>query len=319
MLPARPLRVRLVTATAAGLLLLTAAGCRGGGTPPSTGPASAGLSTAAPADGSVIKPGWLYSWSAAVAKSQELGKPILVNFSKSAGCPTCGGLDQEVFLQPAFQEWASQNVVLLELDFSAAKPPVPENLELAKRLGVIGYPTVVLADAAGKPLGELRLEPGGVAAFTKKAGELLAGEEPPGLPWLHSYPEAVAQANKSGKLIMMDFTGSDWCVFCHKLRDEVFRTEEFRQWSQQFVLLELDYPRNLELTPELSVQNEQLLAKYQVQGFPKILFIDPAGEVKASLGYVEGGPKVWITEAEKGLATAQTAAKAPATAAAKAP
>ena len=48
------------------------------------------------------------------------------------------------------------------------------------------------------------------------------------LKWETDLPAAQAQAKKEKKMVLMDFTGSDWCGWCIKLNKEVFSTKEFQ-------------------------------------------------------------------------------------------
>lgn len=116
--------------------------------------------------------------------------------------------------------------------------------------------------------------------------------------WLTSYSDAVAQSKSSGKPILMDFTGSDWCGWCKKLKAEVFETSEFKQWaSSNVVLLELDFPRRTSQSPAVKKQNEELAQKFGVRGYPTIIFATHAGKVLGQYGYDEGGPAVWTKNA----------------------
>ena len=40
--------------------------------------------------------------------------------------------------------------------------------------------------------------------------------------WQTDLPKAQAQATKEKKMVLLDFTGSDWCGWCIKLHKEVF-------------------------------------------------------------------------------------------------
>src|SRR5205085_1106980 len=110
-------------------------------------------------------------------------------------------------------------------------------------------PTVVLVGGEGKELGRLAYVKG-AADWVKKAEGLLtkAGVKPPekkvvDATWGESYEKAVARAKKEKRLIIADFTGSDWCGWCIKLKKEVFETKEFKDWSgKTVVLLEVDFP-----------------------------------------------------------------------------
>ena len=46
--------------------------------------------------------------------------------------------------------------------------------------------------------------------------------------WLTDYKNALETARTEKKAVLMDFTGSDWCGWCIKLRREVFATVEFQ-------------------------------------------------------------------------------------------
>ncbi len=128
---------------------------------------------------------------------------------------------------------------------------------------------------------------------------LLAATASAGTAWLTSHEEAAKQARKDGKLIMADFTGSDWCGWCVKLKKEVFDTPEFAEWAgRNVVLLELDFPKTKQLPEETARQNRGLATKYKVQGFPTILFLDADGNVAGQTGYVRGGAAAWIKEAQ---------------------
>src|SRR5262245_42229210 len=91
--------------------------------------------------------------------------------------------------------------------------------------------------------------------------------------WSSDYKASLAKAKKEKRLVLADFTGSDWCGWCIKLKKEVFDTKEFQDWSaKNVVLLELDFPKKKTLDPEVKKQNEELLKKHGVKGFPTILF-----------------------------------------------
>ena len=116
--------------------------------------------------------------------------------------------------------------------------------------------------------------------------------------WLTSYKDAVGHAKKNGKPILADFTGSDWCGWCIKLKEEVFSTDAFKQWaSQNVVLLEVDFPAYRPQPDELKQQNEELARKYEVRGYPTILFLNEQGEILGRSGYRQGGPESWIINA----------------------
>ena len=126
-------------------------------------------------------------------------------------------------------------------------------------------------------------------------------EKGKGPVWLTSWDEAAKQSKATGKPILMDFTGSDWCGWCIKLKEEVFDTEYFKTWAaKKVVLLEVDFPRKTELPAKQQAQNDKLAEKFAVQGFPTIIFADHQGKQLSQFGYDEGGPKAWTAKAEAG-------------------
>ena len=134
-----------------------------------------------------------------------------------------------------------------------------------------------------------------------------SGHSVTGVPiaWEHSHRQAVSAAASTNKVMMLWFTGSDWCKYCTMLEDEVLHTGEFNDWYvDKIVPVMLDYPRHTEQAPDQEEQNAALMKKYsdQVTSFPTALFVDTNGKVLGKLGYARGGPGPWIEQAEEILA-----------------
>jgi protein disulfide-isomerase len=118
--------------------------------------------------------------------------------------------------------------------------------------------------------------------------------------WLTSLDQAQKEAQTKNKLLLMDFTGSDWCGWCIMLDKEVFSKPEFKEYaSKNLVLLELDFPRKKQMPPEITAQNERLLQKYGIQGFPTVVVFNSSGKPLGALGYQAGGPQAFIAQLEK--------------------
>src|SRR5437870_8783223 len=87
------------------------------------------------------------------------------------------------------------------------------------------------------------------------------------LNWLTDLPKAQAQAKKENKLVMLDFTGSDWCGWCIKLNKEVFSKSEFADYAKKnLVLVEVDFPHAKKQSQELKKANAALKEKYEIKG-----------------------------------------------------
>jgi thioredoxin-related protein len=119
--------------------------------------------------------------------------------------------------------------------------------------------------------------------------------------WTTDYAAATKDAAEHKKDLLIDFTGSDWCSWCIKLDEEVFQHEPFKTGvKEQFVLVELDYPRDKsKQSDEVQKQNEELSKKYAVQGFPTILLCDAEGRPYARTGYQQGGPEKYVAHLDE--------------------
>lgn len=119
------------------------------------------------------------------------------------------------------------------------------------------------------------------------------------LPWMNDLDEAKVVAAKEKKAILVDFTGSDWCSWCIRLRKEVFDQKAFEVATKDFIFVELDFPHGVKQAPERKAKNEALAKKFNVQGFPTVLLLNSKGEPFAQTGYQEGGAEAYL----KSLAT----------------
>lgn len=119
--------------------------------------------------------------------------------------------------------------------------------------------------------------------------------------WLTDLPAAQAQAKSENKIVLMDFTGSDWCPWCIKFKKEVLDTDTFQDYAAKNVVqVELDYPNKKKQSAELKKANADLKEKYKIDGFPTLVVLDSDGkEIGRQVGYAEGGPKAFIAKLEQ--------------------
>jgi thioredoxin-related protein len=118
--------------------------------------------------------------------------------------------------------------------------------------------------------------------------------------WSEDFTKSVAQGKAENKLVLVDFTGSDWCVWCKKLDMEVFSTPEFQEYAKaHLVLMEADFPQGKPQEGKIKAQNEKLQAKFNIQGYPTVIVLNSEGKPVGQLGYMEGGPKAFIAALEK--------------------
>lgn len=101
--------------------------------------------------------------------------------------------------------------------------------------------------------------------------------------WLVDVDEAYAESQKTGKPILANFTGSDWCGWCKRLTKSVFIHKEFKDWANKnVVLLELDFPRRKKLPTRFKQQNKNLQQAFKVRGYPTVWLFDLSKESKNS-------------------------------------
>ncbi len=113
--------------------------------------------------------------------------------------------------------------------------------------------------------------------------------------WTTDYQLALNEATNSGKVILANFTGSDWCIWCKRLMSEVFSQTEFIDYAKDnLVLLKLDYPRSISQTDEEKKQNEELAQQFAIQGFPTIVLMDKDGVEISRTNYQEGGAANYV-------------------------
>ncbi len=109
--------------------------------------------------------------------------------------------------------------------------------------------------------------------------------------WETDFKKASTTAKASGKYMLLDFSGSDWCGWCIRLEKEVFSQDAFKDFTEEnLVCVLVDFPRAKEQTKELKQQNQALARKYGIKGYPTIIILSPDGESVGKTGYLQGGP-----------------------------
>ena len=138
--------------------------------------------------------------------------------------------------------------------------------------------------------------------------------------WLTNIQKAYVQAKSEKKVVLLEFTGSDWCPPCKALKKNVFNTDKFKAYAKEnLVLVELDFPRDKsKITKEQSAYNSSQAKKFGVSGYPTVFLLDGNGkELMKKVGFgrgvtVEGYIKSISNAANKaGLATKNVPGETP--------
>ena len=124
--------------------------------------------------------------------------------------------------------------------------------------------------------------------------------------WLVDFDAAKHDAKQNNKWILLNFSGSDWCAPCIKLKKDVFDKPEFGEYAaQHLVLVRADFPRHKKnkLSDKQTAHNEGLAEKYNPQGkFPLTLLLDAEGTViKTWDGFNGDSPDEFIKQLDKNI------------------
>ncbi len=138
---------------------------------------SSGFATATDSGAGTGQPNWLTDPEEAQLLAEETGLPVLINFTGSDWCKWCIRLQREVFTQPAFIDYASANLILVELDFPRRLPQTQEvksrNRFYAEKYKVRGFPTIMLLEADGAVIAQTGYQQGGATKYVEHLVGLL--------------------------------------------------------------------------------------------------------------------------------------------------
>lgn len=119
--------------------------------------------------------------------------------------------------------------------------------------------------------------------------------------WRTDFDKAKSEAKSEHKLILVQFSGSDWCLPCIKMEKSVFEKDTFQHFAaDNLELIHADFPRlkKHELDKAVVKQNEMLAEQYNKSGhFPYTVLMDADGKVlKTWDGYQGEKPEDLIRE-----------------------
>lgn len=143
-----------------------------------------------------------------------------------------------------------------------------------------------------------------LAATLDARPQTAAAHQPAGKDgdYFTDFDSAKTAAAAAHRPIFALFTGSDWCPWCLRLREEILETAAFKEFAAtNLVLFMADFPREKKLPAGLRERNKALAEKYEVAGYPTVLLLDERGEVKGRTGYRRGGPEKYLVELREQL------------------
>ena len=121
---------------------------------------------------------WFTNIEDAMAEAQKTSKNIFVHFTGSDWCGWCVKLEGEVYVQPEFQKYAEEKLVMVKFDFPQNIPQTDEvkayNQQMLQKFGVKGFPTVFVLDKDGKGLGKTGYMAGGPTNYINHINSFIA-------------------------------------------------------------------------------------------------------------------------------------------------
>jgi protein disulfide-isomerase len=123
--------------------------------------------------------------------------------------------------------------------------------------------------------------------------------------WLADLPAALSRAKSENKAVLLDFTGSDWCGWCMKLKKEVFDQSDFATYANaNLILVEVDFPHHKQQSAVQKRANQALAEKFGIEGFPTIILLNSGGQQIGRSGYAPGGPVAFINDMDRSVRSA---------------
>ena len=189
-----------------------------------------------------------------------------------------GVLTRERFLAAWIVLFAMAGLYLLGfVRLEGIKPDEPMGVvRLLLGMGFLIFAITLAPGISGAPLG-------GLDAYVPAAAEGVraGGGGAAGPVWLKDqYREALEQARREGKLVLVDFTGYA-CANCHWMKANMFPRPEIAAELGRFVLVEL----YADGTDAMSEANQKLeLEKFQTIAEPFYAILDPDEKVVATFG-----------------------------------
>ncbi|MEO6070235.1 MAG: thioredoxin family protein [Chitinophagaceae bacterium] len=115
--------------------------------------------------------------------------------------------------------------------------------------------------------------------------------------------KSLDSANSNHKMVLVTFSGSDWCIPCIRMEKEVLEKEPFVSYAQHhLVVVKADFPRlkKHQLSKEVQKENSALAEKYNKKGtFPFTVLLDGKGNIiKEWEGAIASTPEVFVHQLE---------------------
>jgi thioredoxin-related protein len=229
---------------------------------------------------------WINLYDAAIIQARKQDKTILAYFSGSDWCPFCQKLEKDVLNTPMFQEWAAQNVILLQIDYPRDKKLIgnikSQNERMKQKFSIIKTPTFVFMDSSGLPYAR--------AGFDEAK---LRDEEPKGEPkaWIKYLTETITNKPKDEDIIRqpglaegMEFGKKHFRSLLilvtdgrlervMQTKEELLKNQQFVRWvNRNMAFTEVEWPYDSDTSDKANAFRD-FVAKNKVSRSPMQLLI----------------------------------------------
>lgn len=117
------------------------------------------------------------------------------------------------------------------------------------------------------------------------------------IPFIPATDAVIREARQQGRVVLLAFTGSDWCAGSKRIEAEVFGTPEFATYiAGKAVLLRIDFPRQVQPRADEQEQNLALMQRFDITGFPTVVVIGRDGRERGRLGPAVAGVQAFLAE-----------------------
>jgi len=200
---------------------------------------------------------------------------------------------------PFFIDFTQKSLTAIKLEFplksNSTEQEFKEVTEFVKKYKIKKRPLqfMLINSKTGEELFRVNPTSDAPAVLLKKVYQLLPDKYKG--QWLDNFKAAEMIAQKTGRHILINFTGSDWCIWCKRLKQEVFERGGFRKYARKkLVLVEIDFPRKKPLHKKAAAENNALAKKFDIRGYPSVIILNPDGQLVGRTGYVQGGVKEFL-------------------------
>lgn len=123
--------------------------------------------------------------------------------------------------------------------------------------------------------------------------------------WTPYTEQAAAAAVSNGQAAVIDFY-ADWCVPCHDMERTTYADPRVAAGLEPYVRLKAD------LTDMRSAENEALIEKFNLEGLPAVVFLDPQGkEIEEARIFGYASAREFLAVLNSPVVRERTAAAAP--------